>query len=117
MTKAAEQIGAQIADEVDGEGGIIDLVIAPAGPLLRGISAGLKNRHLKPRTVEASASLEEQKVMRARLGAEEGLLLSLSTAACVVTAAKLLQLLPKAIIYTVALDTGERDFSLSGTSS
>ena len=53
--------------------------------------------------------------MRARLGREEGLLLSIGTAAGVALACRLAERLgPGARVCAIAFDTGERDFSLGG---
>ena len=53
--------------------------------------------------------------MRAQLGREEGLLVSIGTAAGVEAARRVaLTLGPDARVYALASDTGERDFSLAG---
>jgi cysteine synthase A len=57
---------------------------------------------------------EEAWEMRARLGREEGLLLSIGSAAAVVGAEKIaVELEAEATVLALAADTGERDFSLA----
>lgn len=111
FTEAANELAAQLAQTVADDGGRIDGLVAPRllleafGAAHRGPAVALREPH---------ATAEVKRATRARLGAEEGLLVSLDSAGAVATAAQLARELGAgAVVYTVALDTGERDFSLA----
>jgi cysteine synthase A len=76
----------------------------PAVPML--------DRTLVARTMDVSDT--DAWAMRTRLGAEEGILVSVASAASVVAAERLAQEMGEgALIVALAADTGERDFSLA----
>lgn len=76
-------------------------------------SVPMLDRTLVSRTMDVSD--EDAWAMRARLGREEGILLSTASSASVVAAERLVAEKGGACrIYALAVDTGERDFSLEG---
>jgi cysteine synthase A len=73
----------------------------------------LLDRTLVARTMDVSDA--DAWAMRARLGREEGLLLSVASAASVCAAERyVLERGADCRVYALAVDTGERDFSLEG---
>jgi cysteine synthase len=78
-----------------------------------GSKVPLLDRTLVSRTIDVSD--EDAWAMRARLGREEGLLLSTASAASVCAAERLVAEKGAGCrVYALAVDTGERDFSLEG---